>query len=63
MNVKTIALVPSIDEEILLRAFRGCSHDNQEHLFWLTLALSKRNKAPSKSAEVVLLADPLRKLP
>jgi hypothetical protein len=56
-----LALALTNDEEILIRAFRACSHENQEHLFWLSLALSQRKLSPKKPADVFLLADPLRK--
>lgn len=52
---------PTNDEEILLRSFRACSHENQEHIFWLCLELSKRDLAAKPKAAVFLLSDPFRK--
>jgi hypothetical protein len=63
VSAKSLGLVLNSDEEILIRAFRACTHDNQEHLFWLALKLSRRPLTSVKSAEVILLADPLRKFP
>lgn len=59
-----LQITPTDEEQILLVSYRACSTDNKQHLFWLTVALAKRNKesAPQpRPAEVILLADPLRK--
>ena len=61
-----LRIIPTDEEQLLLFSYRACSKDNRQHLFWLTVALAKRNTgaqkpAQAQPADVILLADPLRK--